>query len=150
MKKNTILLALLIGVAVFLMRWFRAFTPIENYQIHFLPLFGVYLGMRLYFKKIISSNPGYEVTFIRAFWLGIQMSFIASLFTGLLCLLLVPYPTETQRMFSPLYLHSFPFISTAAYGVLVTIICSAVYVYFKPAKVKHNTNFKLHTGQFHF
>ena len=52
MKKNIVLIAVFIGLAVFLMRWFRAFTPIENYQIHFLPLFGIYFGMRLYFKKI--------------------------------------------------------------------------------------------------
>jgi hypothetical protein len=148
MKKYTILISLFVGLAVFFMRWFRAFTPIENYEIHFLPLFGMYFGMRQHFKKLKMANPGYEVTFIRTFWLGIQMSLIAAVFTGILCLLFVPYSADTMKFFSPLHLHSIPFTSTAAYGILVSILCSAVIVYFKPIKIKHDTNFKLHTGQF--
>jgi hypothetical protein len=148
MKKYTILIALSIGLAVFLMRWFRAFTPIENYQVHFLPLFGIYFGMRMHFKKLKMSNPGYRITFMRTFWMGLRMSLIASFITGLLCLFFVQYPADTVRYFSPLHLHAIPFTSTAAYGVLVSILCSAVIVYFKPIKIKHDTNFKLHTGQF--
>lgn len=144
MKKDTILIAIAIGLAVFLMRWFRAFTPIENYQIHFLPLFGLYFGMRMHFKKLKTANPDYHVNFLPTFWLGIQMSFIAAIVTGLLCLFFVPYTPDTMKFFSPLHLHSIPFTSTAAYGVLVSILCSSVIVYFKPIKINHD-NF-LHTG----
>jgi hypothetical protein len=142
MKKDTILISLSIGLAVFLMRWVRAFTPIENYEIHFLPLFGIYWGMKLHFNRIKKTKPDYNVTLIRAMWLGLRMSFIASIFTGLLCFLFVQYPKHILRMFPPLFLHSVPFISTVAYGVLITIICSAVYVYCKPEKF----HIKWHTG----
>ncbi|HTA26694.1 MAG TPA: hypothetical protein VK809_02820 [Bacteroidia bacterium] len=148
MKRDTIFIALAIGLAVFLMRWFRAFTPIENYQIHFLPLFGIYFGMRMHFKKLKMADDDYPITFIRTFWLGLQMSLLAAVFTGLLCLLFVSYSADTIRMFSPLHLHSFPFTSTAAYGILVSILCSAIIVYFKPIKIKHDTNFHLHSKQF--
>ncbi len=146
MKKDTILIAILIGLAVFLMRWFRVFTPIENYQIHFVPLFGLYIGMRMHFKKLKTANPNYQVNFLPTFWLGIEMSFIAAVVTGLLCLFFVPYPAETVKFFSPLHLHSIPFTSTASYGILVSILCSSVIVYFKPIKIHHDN---LHTGH-HF
>jgi hypothetical protein len=147
MKRDTVLIALAIGLAIFLMRWVRAFTPIENYQIHFLPLFGIYWGLKLYFRKMKKSNPQYRISFLPALWLGIRMCLIASVFTGLLCFLFVQYPASTIKMFPALFLHSFPFISTAAYGLLITIICSAVFVYFKPIKSKPGTKFKLNTGQ---
>ena len=148
MKKYTILIALSIGLAVFLMRWFRAFTPIENYQVHFLPLFGIYFGMRLYFKNIKIAYPSYNITFLPVFSLGLLMSLFASVVTCVLCLLFVQYPAGTMKFFSPLHLYSLPFLSTASYGVLVSILCSAVIVYFKPIKIKPHTHFKWHTGQF--
>ena len=148
MKKYVVLIAVFIGLAVFLMRWVRAFTPIENYQIHFLPLFGIYFGMRLYFKKMKMANPDYQVTFIPVFSLGLIMSLMASVVTCILCLLFVQYPADTMKFFSPLHLHSLPFMSTASYGVLVSILCSAVIVYFKPIKIKPDTHFKWHTGHF--
>ncbi|HTB31755.1 MAG TPA: hypothetical protein VK808_07000 [Bacteroidia bacterium] len=148
MKRYTFFIALFVGLAVFLMRWFRAFTPIENYEVHFLPLFGIYFGMRIHFKKLKMVNPDYPVKFIPTFWLGLQMSLIAAIFTGVLCLLFVPYSADTVKYFSPLHLHTIPFTSTAAYGILVSILCSAVIVYFKPIRIKHDTNFKLHTGHF--
>jgi hypothetical protein len=146
MKKDTILIAIAIGLAVFLMRWFRAFTPIENYEVHFLPLFGIYFGMRRHFKTIKIAHPKYPVTFLRSFWFGIEMSLIASFVTGVLCLLFVQYPTETVKFYSPWLLHAIPFTSTAAYGVLVSILCSSVIVYFKPIKIDPNKHIKLHPG----
>ncbi len=141
MKKDTILIGLAIGLAVFLIRWFRTFTPIENYELHFLPLFGIYWGLKYHFRQITNSNPEYHPTFLRSCWVGIQMSFFASIFTGVLCLIFVKYSAGTISMFSPLHLHSFPFTSTAAYGLLVSILCSAVYVYFRPVKWHGHTFF---------
>jgi len=66
----------------------------------------------------------------------------------LLCLLFVPYSADTVKFFTPLHLHALPFLSTASYGILVSILCSAVIVYFKPIKIKHDNNFKLHMGHF--
>jgi hypothetical protein len=148
MRKETILTALIIGLGVFLMRWFRAFTPIEDYKIHFLPLFGIYFGMRWHFKKLKMADPAYQVDFLPAFWYGMQMSLIAAVLTALLCVLFVPYSSLTLKMFSPFYLHSFPFVSTSCYGFLVSILCASVIVYFKPIKIKPGTNYKFHAGQF--
>jgi hypothetical protein len=146
MKKDTILMALVIGLAVFLMRWFRAFTPIENYEIHFLPLFLIYLALRLHFKRIKMTTPAYDITFLRAFWLGIRVTLIASVFTWVLCLLFVQYPAPLVNAVSQLFLLSSPFFNTLMYGSMVSVLCSAGFVYFKPFKIKHDTNFKLHTG----
>ncbi len=146
MKKDTILIALLIGVAVFLMRWIRAFTFIGDYEVHFLPLFAIFWGIKLYFRKLRTFEPGNLITFGRALWLGMRMSLIASFCTGVLCMSFIDYPADVQRMFPALYLHAIPFISTMAYGVLVSILCSAFYVYFKPIKINHLPNFGLHTG----
>lgn len=146
MKKDTILFGLAIGLAVFLMRWFRAFAPIEDYQIHFLPLFGIYWALRHHFKK--ATYPNSTTAFIRSVAEGLKISIIASLFTGLLCMLFVNYPQDALRMYPKESLALLPFTSTLSYGVLISIICAAIYVYCRALFPKHDSHIKINTGQF--
>jgi hypothetical protein len=94
MKKEYMLLALAIGLVVFLFNWIeKAGAPPNNSPKMAAIALGCYFTMKRHFAKEALLDKGYKITYGEAYKIGAFICLIASVFGGLLFYIM---PSENE------------------------------------------------------
>ena len=128
MKTDTILIALAIGFSIFVFRWDAKSAPTQAFKYQSFACLGIYYGMKRHNSKLIEQNPQTEIVFGKSFWIGFRICLVASIFAGLLYLL-VPDSSDTIYESGKLLRTLDVAISTIIIGTIITLIGAAVSVW---------------------
>jgi hypothetical protein len=124
MKKETIFIALAMGVLIFAIR-----TQLKNQSIsdlfafQFISMAGILWGMKRHFTKVRTISPEVKIAFGTSFWFGIRMCLITAFFAGLLYFI-IPINSFQVYESSKIYRSLDVTISTIIFGIILTPLYS--------------------------
>ena len=84
MKIDIVLIALAVGLIVFLFRIDHNSSNANTFKYQGFACLGIYYGMKRYNDKIIDLDSKHKIVFKDSFLVGFRMCLIASIFAGIL------------------------------------------------------------------